>query len=64
MPSLWIGVEVGEARVGKSGVELLGFKKGKRSVALDDLNLIRCSWLADGKRRKSAQRWVEGTKEE
>jgi hypothetical protein len=42
-----IRVEVGEARVGESGVELLGFKKGKRFVALDDLNQIRCSWLAE-----------------
>ena len=41
-----IGVEVGEARVGECGVVLLGFKKGKRSVALDNFNLIRCSWLA------------------
>lgn len=42
-----IGVEVREARVGESGVELLDFKKGKRSVALDDLNLIRGSWLVE-----------------
>jgi hypothetical protein len=45
---LWrIEVEVGEACVGKRGVELLGFKKSKRSVALDDLNLICCSRLAE-----------------
>lgn len=32
------GVEVGEARVSKSRVELLGFEKGKRSITPDGIN--------------------------
>lgn len=38
-------METGEACIGERRVELLGFQESKCSVALDDLNLICCSWL-------------------
>lgn len=43
-----IEAKVRVAGISKRSVKLLGFKKGKRSVALDDLNFLRGSSLVEG----------------
>ena len=40
-----IEFQIGEAHVRESGIKLLDFKKGKRSVTLNGFNLICYSWL-------------------